>query len=219
MRAALLLLVLAVALVAAGCGHGGSTTPAELALEREDLVFVAHALQSLEGQSGAEVSAAKHAWPQIAKGLGPRRRGLYSRQVAEARAAAQRLRLPALLSERQAAALTGPAAGVAGLYRQFAELAGRGWQMLGAGIYQIEHGSPSAARFARANSPLYIDSVYDAHFALAQISKQLVKGYAKLGGAEKFGSALTQAEVDGLARTYDEAHDRLEPHVGVQLGG
>jgi hypothetical protein len=219
MRAALALIApLAAALVAGGCGHGGSKTAAELALEREDLVFVAHALQALEGQSGAEVSATKDAWPQIANGLAARSRGLYTHELIEAREAARRLRLPPLMDERQAAALTGPAAGIAGLYREFAGLAGTGWRMLGASVYQIEHGSPAAARFARANSPLYIDSIYDAHFGLAQISKQLQKGYAKLGGEEKFGSALTQAEVDGLTRTYDEPHDELEPHVGVRLG-
>jgi hypothetical protein len=211
-------LLAAAALAATGCGRGGPQTPAELALEREDLVFVSHALQALEGQAGAEVTATKAAWPQISGGLAPRRQGLYTREISEAVAAAERVRLPRLFEERQAVALTGPAAGVAGLYRSFAALAGKGWQMVGAAIYQIEHGYPSSGRFARTNSPLYIDSIYDAHFSLSQISKQLLAGYAKLGGEAKFGHALTQAEVEGLARTYDEPHDRLEPHVGVLLG-
>ncbi len=206
------------ALVAAGCGKGGPTAPAELALEREDLVFVCHALQALEGQAGAEVTATRAAWPAIVAGLPARRRGLYTPLLADAIEAGERLGLPPLFQERQAAALTGPASGITGLYREFAQLAGRGWRMIGAAIFQIEHGSRSAARFARANVALYVDSVYDAHFALAQVAKQLAKGYAKLGGQQTFGSALTQAEVTGLVATYDEAHDRLEPHVQVKLG-
>jgi hypothetical protein len=181
-------------------------------------VFVSHQLQALEGQSGAEVTATKAAWPSIANGLARRRRGIYDGTIADAVEAGERLSLPPLFEERQAAALTGPASNIAGLYRTFAGLAGKGWRMLGASIYQIEHGTPAAARFARANSPLYIDSLYDAHFSLGQIAKQLAKGYAKLGGEQKFGGALSQAEVDGLVRTYDEQRDQLEPHVGVKLG-
>lgn len=158
------------------------------------------------------------AWPSIVNGLPPGRRRIYTEQLAQAVEAGERLTLPPLFDEKQAAALTGPASGITGLYRTFVGLAGTSWRMIGAAVFQLEHGSPQAARFARANVALYIDSVYDAHFALGQISKQLVKGYKKLGGQETFGSALTQAEVDGLAATYDEAHDRLEPHVTVKLG-
>ena len=67
---------------------------------------------------------------------------------------------------------------------------------------QIEHGSPAGARFARENVALYIESVYDGHFDLAQIGKQLSDGYRELGGPAAFGRALTQAEVDALARVY-----------------
>lgn len=90
--------------------------------------------------------------------------------------------------------------------------------MIGAAIYQIEHGSPSAARFARANVGLYIESIYDGHFALAQISKQLLKAYEKLGGAKGFGSTLPEAQVLGLARTYDKERDELEPKEKLTLG-
>ena len=83
---------------------------------------------------------------------------------------------------------------------------------------QIESGTPASARFARENAPLYIESIYDAHFTLAQIGKKLLAAYDKLGGAEAFGAALTQAEVDALARTYSEANDRLHPHVAVRIG-
>ena len=47
---------------------------------------------------------------------------------------------------------------------------------------------------------LYIESIYDGHFSLAQIGKKLLAGYDKLGGAADFGASLTQAEVDALAR-------------------
>jgi hypothetical protein len=90
--------------------------------------------------------------------------------------------------------------------------------MIGATIDQIEHGTPTAARFARANVNLYIAAVYDAHFALAQIGKQLVSGYEKLGGPAAFGASLTQQEVHALAQTYSEPSDRLHPHTGVQVG-
>ena len=75
-----------------------------------------------------------------------------------------------------------------------------------------------SARFARENVALYIESVYDGHFALAQIGKQLLDGYRTLGGQAPFGGTLTQAEVDALASAYSEAADRLHPHVGVRLG-
>ncbi len=216
--AALVLVLAAAATGAVGCGKSSSTSPAELALEREDLVFVARALQSFEGQSETEVSATRAAWPFIAGGLPKRSTGLYPPSVKVAIETAQGLELPTLFEEKQAAELTGPASGIAGLYREFTGLAGRGWQMIGADIYQVEHGTPSAARFARENAPLYIDSIYDSHFGLGQIGKQLTAAYKKLGAQKVFGVALTQAEVDALARAYSEAHDRLEPHVAVKLG-
>jgi hypothetical protein len=216
--AAVLLLLCCAALAAAGCGKSASTSPAELALEREDLVFVARALQSLESQANAEVAATKAAWPQIAYGLPTRNAGLSSPEIRAAIESAERLALPTLLEEQHAAALTGPGYEIAGLYRDYSGLAGRSWQMIAASIAQIEHGSPAAARFARANVALYIDGIYDAHFGLAQIGKQLLPAYKKLGGGEVFGAALTPSEVDGLAQDYSEANDRLEPHVTVKLG-
>lgn len=102
--------------------------------------------------------------------------------------------------------------------RSYALLSQRGWKLLDAALRQIESSSPATARFARENAPLYIESVYDAHFTLAQIGKKLLAGYEKLGGARAFGAALTQAEVTALAQAYSEAEDRLHPHVGVRLG-
>jgi hypothetical protein len=65
---------------------------------------------------------------------------------------------------------------------------------------------------------LYIESVYDAHFTLAQVGRKLLDGYRKLGGARTFGARLAQRRVDALARAYSEASDRLHPHVRVRLG-
>jgi hypothetical protein len=71
-RAAALALAGLAALAGSGCGKASMPSPAELALEREDLVFVARALQSVQGEATAEVVATRAAWPQIYAGL-PRR--------------------------------------------------------------------------------------------------------------------------------------------------
>ncbi len=164
-----------------------------------------------------EVKATKAAWPLVANGL--------SAGSADARASiraasesAAGLALPALLGEARAASLTGPAAHLAGLFRSFRGLAARGWQLIDAALEQRERGPGVVARFARANVALYIESVYDGHFSLAQIGKQLSAGYTQLGGSAAFGATLTQAEVKRLAQSYSEASDRLHPHVGVRLG-
>jgi hypothetical protein len=78
--------------------------------------------------------------------------------------------------------------------------------------------SPAAARFARENAPLYIESVYDAQFTVAQIGKKLEPGYRELGGTDALGAALSATQVKALERTYSEASDRLHPHVSVRLG-
>lgn len=217
-RSATALLLVGVAVTAAGCGSSSPGNPAQLALEREDLIFVARSLQSLRPSADREVAATRSAWPYIYRGLPTRRDGLDPYPLRAASASAQLLELPALLQERAAAALTGPASGIAGLYRAFSGLARRGWEMIAAGIGQIEHGPPRAARFARANIALYIESIYDAHFGLGQIGKQLLRGYEKLGGQPVFGSQLTRAEVVLLAGDFNEAHDLLTPHETVKLG-
>jgi len=172
----------------------------------------------MEPLVASEVAAAKAAWPLIAGGL-PATSSKVSRvaiQTATERAAA--LRVPGRFEERQAASLTGRGSRVAGLFRTFTRLAMRSWQLISAALEQIEHGSPASARFARANVGLYIESVYDAHFTVAQIGKQLQAGYKNLGGAATFGVSLTPAEVDGLAEAYSEARARLYPHTGVRFG-
>lgn len=202
-----------------GCG-GTSSTPAELRLQREDLVAVSRALATVEHPIAIEVAAAKRAWPPIANGLPTDAGALASTRapVAAATTSAARVPTPPVLGEAQADSLTGPGAGLAGLFRNYIGLTTRGWTLIGAGIDQIAHGSPAAARFARENVGLYIESVYDGHFDLAQIGKHLTDGYRRLGGPAAFGRALTQAEVDALADAYSEATARLHPHVGIRLG-
>ena len=217
-RAAALVLTGAALLGAAGCGRASAPSPAELALEREDLVFVARTLQSVQGEAAAEVAASRAAWPQLYAGLPPRSSGLYSPQIRSAIETAGRLDLPTLFEPRPAAALTGPASGITGLYRAYSGLATRGWQMIGATIGQIEHGKPSASRFARDNVGLYVDSIYDAHYGLAQIGKQLHAAYRRLGGEAVFGEALKQSEVDALEHAYSESSSQLAPRAQVKLG-
>jgi len=205
--------------VLSGCG-GTSSTPAELRLQREDLVAVSRALATVERPIAIEVAAAKRAWPPIANGLPTGAEPLASMRapVTTATTSAARIPTPPVLGEAQADSLTGAGAGLAGLFRNYIGLSTRGWTLTGAAIEQIERGSPAVARFARENVGLYIESIYDGHFDLAQIGKHLTDGYRRLGGPSAFGRALTQAEVEALADVYSEAHVRLHPHVGVRLG-
>jgi hypothetical protein len=179
---------------------------------------VSHALASLTASVDREVKATKAAWPLVANGLPSNPTAAARASIQGAALRARQLPLPPLFGEMRVASLTGPAAHLAGLLRSFRGLATRGWQLIEAALEQSSHGSPAAARFARANVALYIESVYDGHFSLAQIGRQLREGYAKLGGPSAFGADLTQAEVNRLALVYSEASDRLHPHVGVRLG-
>ena len=218
MRSAAALLLLGCLLLTAGCGAGRTATPSEARLEREDLIAVSRALQSVAAPVAGEVAATKTAWPLVANGLTPARAAAAAPAIAAAVQRAAAIRVPALLQEAQAVSLTGPAATVAGSFRSYAGLSTRGWELMGASVQEMLGNSPAAARFARENIDLYIESVYDGHFSLAQIGKQLRAGYKKLGGQAAFGESMTQAEVDALANTYSEASDRLHPHVGVKLG-
>jgi len=219
-RLTLPLLCSVAAAVVAGCGGSSKqSTPTALKLQREDLVAVTRALKSVEAPVAREVQATKAAWPLIANGLPADTTAISSSgHASKAASSAARLKVPPLFSEAQAATLTGPAAQLAGLFRSYVLLSSRGWKLLDGMIDQVETGSPASARFARENAPLYIESIYDGHFTLAQIGKKLLAGYRKLGGRADFGVSLSQAEVDALARSYSEARDRLHPHVGVRLG-
>ena len=219
LRAAVtLVLVGGVAIGAAGCGSHNHATPQAEQLQRADLVDVSEALSTAAPAVGREVAATKAAWPLIANGLPADIRALPRRKIQVAIARAQELTLPTLFKEGQAASITGPGSTLASLFRGFVTLGGRGWKLIGADIEEIEHGSPPAARFARANVAIYIESVYDAHFELAQIGKKLLKDFKDQKGPEAFGGSLTQAQVDSLAQTYSEPSDRLYPHTGVKLG-
>jgi len=218
MRGAALFLLSAVAILSAGCAAREAASRAALRLEREDLVAVSRTLQATEGATAAEVAASRAAWPLVANGLPANLHGVMRARIAAAARSAARIRLPQLFQEAPASSLTGPASGIAGLFRTYGGLASRGWQLTGASIDEIQNGSPASARFARANAALYIESIYDAHFALAQVGKQLAQAYSKLGGSTAFAGSLSQAEVEALAVIYSEARDRLHPHPGVRLG-
>ncbi|HEX4564756.1 MAG TPA: hypothetical protein VH115_09895 [Solirubrobacteraceae bacterium] len=191
--------------------------PAELALEREDLIASAHALAAVEAPVAREVAATKSVWPSIAKGLSPSSAPLRA-QLEAASWSAAALRVPAPLGEAESRSLTGPSTAIAGTYRTFAVLARGGWRLIAADARAIQGGSAAAASFARANVPLYIESVYDAHFALAQIGKKVRKAFHDLGDAKIFGSTLTQAQVDAISSFYSESNDLLTPHAATKLG-
>jgi hypothetical protein len=207
------------AIALGGCGDGDKTPGlAESRLQRADLVAVVRALAGTTGPVRAEVAATKAAWPWVVDGLHAET-SMHTRPLVQAaNESAASLRLPTLTQEVPSRALTGPGAELAGLFRTYTGLSQRGWELIAAALGQIEHGSPAGARFARENVALYIESVYDGHFDLAQVDKKLHAAYRALGGPSAFGSQLTQAEVDALAGIYSESTDRLHPHVGARLG-
>jgi hypothetical protein len=209
-------LVFAGALTAGGCAGSSSkeSTPAALKLQREDLVAVARALTTAKSPAVREAELAKIYWPSIEQVLAP---SFSPRPLRLGEADLTKLPLPALFGELQARSLTGPAASIAGLFRYSVLLITRGWKMAFASSDQGAR-SPAASRFARENIGLYIESIYDGNFGLAQIGKKLLAAYEKLGGAGAFGATLTQAQVDALARTYSEPTLRLHPHPPVSVG-
>jgi hypothetical protein len=217
-RRATLLLLSSVAFVSVGCGSSSTASRAGLRLQREDLIAVARALQGAAGEAAREAQATKAAWPLVANGVPAEVRSVPRAPIAAATGKASALRLPALFGELKARTLTGPAAGLAGEYRSYVALSATGWRQIEYAIGRLTDGPPVAAKFARDNVALYIESVYDGHFTLAQIGKQLLSGYHKLGGAATFGRTLTEAEARALAASYSEARYRLHPHVGVRLG-
>ena len=220
MRGAALLLLCGAAVGLTGCGGGRAAGTGELRLQREDLLAACGGLRQAEAGVAAELSASKRAWRLIANGLPRDGAGLASARPAVEAAArsAGEVRVPEPFREGELRGLTGPASALGGLFHSYAVLAQRGWSLIAYSIRQIQSGPGAAARFARENVPLYIESVYDAHYALAQVGKKLHDGYLHLGGADAFGASLHPGEVERLARTYSEERDRLHPHVGVRLG-
>jgi len=217
-RAAALLALSAVALLSAGCSGARHVAPGELGLERADFVAVSRALSALEPAVRSEVAASKAAWPSLLDGLPRDVRALPQATIRLAAQRAGAIGQPGVFGEREAAELTGPGSPLAGEFRTYSILCARGWQLISAAIAQIERGPPAAASFARANVGLYIESVYDAHFGLAQIGKQLLADYKKLGGPAAFGTSLTRTQVGTLARAYAEANNRLKPHERLRFG-
>jgi hypothetical protein len=208
--------------VLAGCGGSSgansTTSPATEKLQREDLAAVSRGLRQAMVSVQREMAAARIAWPLVADGLPASIPQAARPRLATASATARAIFLPPLMSEAQARGLIGPAAGIAGLFGTFSKLTERGWTLIEAAIASIDSGPPIAARFARENVALYIDSVYDGHFDAALIGKSLLEGYDKLGGPKAFGATLTEAEVETLARAYSRAAERLYPHPAVQPG-
>jgi hypothetical protein len=203
----------------AGCGGSGTASmPAAERLQREDLVAVSRGLRQAEDSVRREMAAARIAWPLVANGLPAAIPPATGTALSAASGAASGILLPPLMSKEQARSLTGPASGITGLFRTFDGLTERGWTLTTAASEEIDRGPEAAARFARENVPLYIDSVYDGHFDATLIGKSLLAGYKKLGGGAAFDGALTQAEVDALAGAYSPATERLHPHPGVKLG-
>jgi hypothetical protein len=157
-----------------------------------------------------EVSASRRVWPLIASGLPPTFSPTLRSAVAHATASAKAIREPRFMTN--ASRLTGPAAGIAGLYESYERLTERGWRLTAAGIAAIAGGTPTVSSFARNNSPLYIDAIYDGHFNLSLLGKSVASGYTKLGGPSGFGAGLTQTQVDALTAAYSTPGVRLEPH-------
>lgn len=211
------MLVIGLALAGGGCGKSTHRNPsgAELARERAQFAQVIEGLTSAQPAVEREVAASRAAWPAIAAGLPRSFSSLSRRQIATASAHARALSQPAFLA--LAKQLTGPASGLAALYESFARLAERGWRLTDASIASIASGSAADARFARENSSLYIDSIYDAHFDLSLIGKSVVKGYERLRGQRAFDAKVTQAEIDRLASAYSIPAVRLAPHPAPSI--
>lgn len=197
-----------------GCASGGThvSSRRELALQRAQLVQVSSGLRHVEPSVNREVRASRAAWPLISDGLPPRLDTPLRAAVTTARTASSTLPAPSFMAHAQE--LTGPAAGIAGLYESYDRLAERGWRLTETTLTAIASGTPAVASFERSNSPLYIHSVYDSHFNLSLVGSHLAEGYARLGGPSAFGSSLTQAEVDSLASAYSIPTARLEPRPG-----
>jgi hypothetical protein len=189
-----------------------------VSLERADFIVLVHGLQGLEGELGNVGRADRAAWPYVVNGLSANPSGLARRQVAAAAAASAAITVPAVLEEADAAALTGPASPIGGLFGTFIRLVPRGWKLIEAAISEIQGGPEVDRAFARETVDLYIESVYDGSFTLAQIGRRLPGAYKDLGGPEALGGQLSEREVESLVAFYSESQFRLHPHTGVKLG-
>jgi hypothetical protein len=180
-------------------------------LERADLVLLGRSLERLARPVEGEVAAARGAWPALAAGLPRESTAQLRLHVLAANAYAGELALPAFFTRE--GGLTGPAAGIGALLKAYTRLVQRGWWMTAATVGA--HDRPSrgpAVSFLRANSGLYIYCIYDGHYDLSLVGKDLTDAYRKLGGPAAFGKALTAGRVQALADTYSIPAVRLEPH-------
>lgn len=216
--------VIVLALFTGGCGAQRSSSAVhDVSLERVDLKIVSSALEKAERSVGREVAVAKEIWPSIAHGL-PRQisPGLGSKS-ATASSRAGEILAPSFMTQaegpisKQRRDLTGPAAGIAGLFQSFSILAERGWKQTSSNIADLQGTSTADANFVRSNASLYLSCLYDAHFDLASIGKSIIKAYLKLGGEEGFGASLPRSQVDQLAGFYSDQL-KLEPHILYKLG-
>lgn len=213
LRAAALVVALASLALLAGCSSEAHVSSRrELALQRAQFVQVSDGLHHVETAVHNEVAASRTAWPLISDGLPTTLNDTLRNAVTTAGAAAAALPAPSFMAH--ARELTGPAASIAGLYESYDRLAERGWRLTETTITAISTGTPAVASFARANSPLYIHSIYDSHFNLSLVGAHLAEGYAQLGGPSAFGRSLTQPEVNLLAAAYSIPTVRLEPRPG-----
>jgi hypothetical protein len=202
----------ALALLAGCASSTHRSSHRELALQRAQLVQVTRGLRQVQVAVRREVSSSRAAWPLVYDGL-PATLGTAVRgAVSAASTTANALPEPSFMARAQE--LTGPAAGIAGLYESYDRLTERGWRLTETTIAAIASGTPAVRSFERANSPLYIQSVYDSHYNLSLVGKHLAEGYEQLGGPSAFGRSLTQSEVDSLASAYSIPAVRLQPRPG-----
>jgi hypothetical protein len=181
-------------------------------------VQLSEGLRSAEDAVKSEVNVSRRAWPSISSGLPTVPSHALKADVSQAGASAKAL--PEGPFARNAAQLTGPAAGITAIYESYVRLAERGWRLTEASISATSTGTPAQASFARANSSLYIEAIYDGHFNLSLLGKSLVRGYERLGGSAAFRGKLTPSEIDALASAYSIPAVRLEPHpFGGAKGG
>ncbi len=191
--------------------RGESHTAAELSLQRSQLALVGRQISQLERPFQREAAAAQAVWPSLARGLPAHLNRRFEAQVSAADAAAQALPAPEFLEVRHE--LIGPAERIATLLHSFELLVQHGFAHLDQAVGAIRHGRAALARFERASSGLYIDSVYDGHFDASLIGEHLMHSYERLGEERFFGSSLPPAEVKSILAAFSPQAARLTPHI------
>jgi hypothetical protein len=215
---------LILALAITGCGkHRASDTSTNLPLQRTDLVLVSGILRTAEPSVSRAVDTSRYPWSLIAHGLPAKLPDGLRERVARAARSASEIRARRFMTTvprvtyNQNPVLTGPGAGIAGLFQKYATLSQRGWSLTEASIEEIEHGRAATAGFLRSNARLYVACIYDGQFDLSLIGKNLRRAYERLGGERAFGGTLPQAQLEALANFYDKPL-RLQPHSIFHFG-